>query len=276
MSALSPLAQITNIIAIASGKGGVGKSTTAANLALALSQQGAKVGILDADIYGPSLGLLFGIKDGTKPDVKDEKYFVPIKAHDIAVMTMAFLADEQTPMAWRGPMASGALLQLLNQTAWGSLDYLIIDMPPGTGDIQLTLAQKVPVTAAVIVTTPQDLALIDAKKAIGLFNKVNVPVLGVIENMAVHICSQCGHVEHLFGEGGGAKLAAQYGIELLGSLPLSLSIRQQADSGQPTVQANPQGKEAQLYQAIAKELAIRVELLKVNSPQIPTIEMSDD
>lgn len=276
MSALSPLAQITNIIAIASGKGGVGKSTTAANLALALSQQGAKVGILDADIYGPSLGLLFGIKDGTKPDVKDEKYFVPIKAHNIAVMTMAFLTDEQTPMAWRGPMASGALLQLLNQTAWGSLDYLIIDMPPGTGDIQLTLAQKVPVTAAIIVTTPQDLALIDAKKAIGLFNKVNVPVLGVIENMAVHICSQCGHVEHLFGEGGGAKLAAQYGVELLGSLPLSLSIREQADSGQPTVQANPQSKEAQLYQAIAKELSLRVELLKANSPQIPTIEVSDD
>jgi len=276
MSVPSQLDQIAHIIAVASGKGGVGKSTTAANLALALSQQGARVGILDADIYGPSLGILFGIKEGTRPDVKDEQYFVPIKAHNIEVMTMAFLADDQTPMAWRGPMASGALLQLLNQTAWGTLDYLIIDMPPGTGDIQLTLAQKVPVTASVIVTTPQDLALIDAKKAIALFDKVNVPVLGVIENMAVHICSQCGHVEHLFGEGGGAKLATQYGVELLGSLPLSLVIRQQADSGLPTVEADPNSKEAQLYQTIAKELVIKLELLKANSPKIPSIEVTDE
>lgn len=272
----SMLDSVAHIIAVASGKGGVGKSTTAANLALALSQQGMKVGILDADIYGPSLGILFGLPEGTKPAVKDEKYFVPIEAHGVKVMTMAFLTSDQTPMAWRGPMASGALLQLLTQTAWGELDYLIVDMPPGTGDIQLTLAQKVPVTAAVIVTTPQDLALIDAKKAIGLFEKVNIPVLGVIENMAVHICSNCGHVEHLFGEGGGEKLAKQYNVHLLGSLPLSLSIREQADSGKPTVFANPTGDEAKLYQAIALQMVQQVAQLKVTAAAMPFIETTDE
>lgn len=272
----SPLDQVKNIIAIASGKGGVGKSTTSANLALALSQQGAKVGILDADIYGPSLGILFGLPEGTKPGIKDDKYFIPVTAHNIKVMTMAFLASDQTPMVWRGPMASGALLQLLTQTAWGELDYLVIDMPPGTGDIQLTLAQKASISAAIIVTTPQDLALIDAKKAIGLFNKVNVPVLGVIENMAMHRCSNCGHVEHLFGEGGGAKLAQQYGVELLGSLPLSLSIRQQADMGNPTVHADPTGAEAKIYQEITQQLVVRLASLKANAVKIPTIETSEE
>lgn len=276
MSATSPLAQINHIIAIASGKGGVGKSTTATNIALALQQQGAKVGILDADIYGPSLGLMFGIAEGSKPKIEEGKYFIPIKAYDVAVMTIAFLASEQTPMAWRGPMASGALLQLLNQTLWGPLDYLIIDMPPGTGDIQLTLAQKVPLSAAIIVTTPQDLALIDAKKAITLFNKVNVPVLGVIENMAIHVCSQCGHIEHLFGEGGGALLAYEYNITLLGSLPLTLTIRQHADSGQPIVKANPDSAEARIYLEIADLIAQKINLLTANTPQIPTIEESDE
>lgn len=276
MSEINPLSQIKYIIAIASGKGGVGKSTTATNLALALKQSGASVGILDADIYGPSMGLLFGIVDGTKPEIKDNKYFIPIKKHDIAVMTIAFLATEKTPMAWRGPMACSALLQLLNQTIWGKLDYLIIDMPPGTGDIQLTLAQKVPITTAIIVTTPQDLALIDAKKAIALFNKVNVPVLGIVENMAIHICSQCGHIEYLFGEGGGSKLALQYGITLLGSLPLTLSIRQQADQGQPIVQANPESIEAKIYQEIVNQIVSKIKLLATDTPPLPTIEVSDE
>lgn len=275
-SANAMLDSITHIIAVASGKGGVGKSTTAANLALALAQQGAKVGILDADIYGPSLGMLFGIAEGTKPAVKDEKYFIPIEAHGVKVMTMAFLASEQTPMAWRGPMASGALLQLLTQTAWGELDYLVIDMPPGTGDIQLTLAQKAHISAAVIVTTPQDLALIDAKKAISLFEKVNVPVLGVIENMAVHICSNCGHVEHLFGEGGGARLAAQYQVTLLGSLPLALAIREQADSGKPTVAAEPTGEVAKIYQNIALHIVQQLAQLQANAPAFPIIETTDE
>jgi ATP-binding protein involved in chromosome partitioning len=196
------LANVKNIVAVASGKGGVGKSTTAANLALALSREGARVGILDADIYGPSQGVMFGIPEGTRPKIKEQKWFVPIEAHGIEVMSMAFLTDDNTPMVWRGPMVSGALLQLVTQTAWNDLDYLVIDMPPGTGDIQLTLAQKVPVAGAVIVTTPQDLALLDAKKGVEMFRKVNIPVLGVVENMAVHICSNCGHAEHLFGEGG--------------------------------------------------------------------------
>ncbi|MBK5516578.1 iron-sulfur cluster carrier protein ApbC, partial [Pseudomonas sp. TH10] len=196
------LANVKNVVAVASGKGGVGKSTTAANLALALAREGAKVGILDADIYGPSQGIMFGIAEGTRPKVKDQKWFVPIESHGVEVMSMAFLTDDNTPMVWRGPMVSGALLQLVTQTAWGDLDYLVIDMPPGTGDIQLTLAQKVPVAGAVIVTTPQDLALLDARKGVEMFRKVNIPVLGVVENMAVHICSNCGHAEHLFGEGG--------------------------------------------------------------------------
>ncbi len=237
---LPSLANVKNVVVVASGKGGVGKSTTAANLALALAREGARVGMLDADIYGPSQGIMFGIAEGTKPEIRNQQAFVPLKAHGVQVMSMAFLTDDRTPVVWRGPMVSGALIQLITQSLWDDLDYLVVDMPPGTGDIHLTLAQKVPVAGAVIVTTPQDLALLDAKKGVEMFRKVNIPVLGVVENMAVHICSNCGHAEHLFGEGGGEKLASQYGVELLASLPLSMAIRSQADAGNPTVVADPE------------------------------------
>jgi ATP-binding protein involved in chromosome partitioning len=270
------LSNVKNIIAVASGKGGVGKSTTAANLALALSREGARVGILDADIYGPSQGVMFGIAEGTRPKIKDQKWFVPIEAHGIEVMSMAFLTDDNTPMVWRGPMVSGALLQLVTQTAWNDLDYLVIDMPPGTGDIQLTLAQKVPVAGSVIVTTPQDLALLDAKKGVEMFRKVNIPVLGVVENMAVHICSNCGHAEHLFGEGGGEKLASQYGVDLLASLPLSMLIREQADGGKPTVIAEPESQIAMVYQELARQVGARLVLQEANSQAMPSISVSDD
>jgi ATP-binding protein involved in chromosome partitioning len=270
------LANVKNIVAVASGKGGVGKSTTAANLALALSREGARVGILDADIYGPSQGVMFGIAEGTRPKIKEQKWFVPIEAHGIEVMSMAFLTDDNTPMVWRGPMVSGALLQLVTQTAWNDLDYLVIDMPPGTGDIQLTLAQKVPVAGAVIVTTPQDLALLDAKKGVEMFRKVNIPVLGVVENMAVHICSNCGHAEHLFGEGGGEKLANQYGVELLASLPLSMLIREQADSGKPTAMAEPESQIAMVYQELARHVGARIVLQESASAPMPNISVSDD
>jgi ATP-binding protein involved in chromosome partitioning len=270
------LANVKNIVAVASGKGGVGKSTTAANLALALAREGARVGILDADIYGPSQGVMFGIPEGTRPRIKDQKWFVPIEAHGVEVMSMAFLTDDNTPMVWRGPMVSGALLQLVTQTAWNDLDYLVIDMPPGTGDIQLTLAQKVPVAGAVIVTTPQDLALLDARKGVEMFRKVNIPVLGVVENMAVHICSNCGHAEHLFGEGGGEKLAAQYDVELLASLPLSMLIREQADGGRPTVIAEPESQIAMVYQELARHVGARIVLQEAASPAMPTISVSDD
>src|ERR1700712_298997 len=270
------LANVKNIVAVASGKGGVGKSTTAANLALALAREGAKVAILDADIYGPSQGVMFGIAEGTRPLVKEQKWFVPIEAHGVEVMSMAFLTDDNTPMVWRGPMVSGALLQLITQTAWNDLDYLVIDMPPGTGDIQLTLAQKVPVSGSVIVTTPQDLALLDAKKGVEMFRKVNIPVLGVVENMAVHICSNCGHAEHLFGEGGGEKLASQYGVELLASLPLSILIREQADSGKPTAIAEPDSQIAMIYQELARQVGARLVLQDAAAPAMPTITVSDD
>lgn len=270
------LVNVKNIVAVASGKGGVGKSTTAANLALALAREGARVGILDADIYGPSQGVMFGIPEGTRPKIKDQKWFVPIEAHGVEVMSMAFLTDDNTPMVWRGPMVSGALLQLVTQTAWNDLDYLVIDMPPGTGDIQLTLAQKVPVAGAVIVTTPQDLALLDAKKGVEMFRKVNIPVLGVVENMAVHICSNCGHAEHLFGEGGGEKLASQYDVELLASLPLSMLIREQADGGKPTVIAEPESQIAMVYQELARHVGARIVLQEAASPAMPTISVSDD
>ena len=270
------LPQVKNIIAVASGKGGVGKSTTAANLALALAREGAKVGILDADIYGPSQGIMFGIPERTRPEVKDQKWFVPIKAHGVEVMSMAFLTDDNTPMVWRGPMVSGALLQLVTQTAWNDLDYLVIDMPPGTGDIQLTLAQKVPVAGSVIVTTPQDLALLDAKKGVEMFRKVNIPVLGVVENMAVHICSNCGHAEHLFGEGGGEKLASQYGVDLLASLPLSMLIREQADSGKPTAIAEPESQIAMVYQELARQVGARIVLQEAAAPAMPSITISED
>ncbi len=268
------LANVKNVIAVASGKGGVGKSTTAANLALALAREGARVGILDADIYGPSQGIMFGIAEGTRPQVKDQKWFVPLEAHGVQVMSMAFLADDNTPMVWRGPMVSGALLQLITQTAWNDLDYLVVDMPPGTGDIQLTLAQKVPVAGALIVTTPQDLALLDARKGVEMFRKVHIPVLGVVENMAVHICSNCGHAEHLFGEGGGEKLAAQYGVDLLASLPLSMAIRMQADGGKPTAIADPESQIAMIYQEIARNVAARI--AQAGTQQMPSIEVSED
>lgn len=270
------MANVKNIVAVASGKGGVGKSTTAANLALALAREGARVGILDADIYGPSQGVMFGIAEGTRPKIKEQKWFVPLQAHGVEVMSMAFLTDDNTPMVWRGPMVSGALLQLITQTAWNDLDYLVIDMPPGTGDIQLTLAQKVPVAGAVIVTTPQDLALLDARKGVEMFRKVNIPVLGVVENMAVHICSNCGHAEHLFGEGGGEKLAAQYDVELLASLPLSMLIREQADSGKPTVIAEPESQIAMVYQELARHVGARIVLQEAAAVAMPTITVSED
>ena len=270
------LTGVKNVIAVASGKGGVGKSTTAANLALALAREGARVGILDADIYGPSQGLMLGIKDGTRPQIKDGQWFVPLQAHGVQVMSMAFLADERTPMVWRGPMASGALLQLITQSAWDNLDYLVVDMPPGTGDVQLTLAQKVPVAGAVIVTTPQDLALLDARKGVEMFAKVNIPVLGVVENMAVHICSNCGHAEHLFGEGGGAKLAAQYGVDVLASLPLAMAIREQADGGNPTVVAEPDGPLALLYQQLARKVGARLAQVAAGATAMPSISISED
>jgi len=269
------MAQVKNIIAVASGKGGVGKSTTAANLALALVAEGARVGMLDADIYGPSQGILFGLPEGSRPEIKDQKWFVPLQAYGVQLMSMAFLTDDNTPMVWRGPVVSGALLQLINQTAWDDLDYLIVDMPPGTGDIQLTLAQKVPVAGAVIVTTPQDLALLDAKKGIEMFRKVNIPVLGVVENMAVHLCSQCGHAEHLFGEGGGEQLAAQYGVDLLASLPLSMAIRQQSDAGQPTVVADPDGLAALLYQQMARAVGAHLARTEREASNLPIIEITD-
>ncbi|MEQ6291812.1 iron-sulfur cluster carrier protein ApbC [Vogesella sp. GCM10023246] len=253
---LSPLPGVKNIIAVSSGKGGVGKSTTAANLALALAAEGARVGLLDADIYGPSQPLMMGLA-GHKPEVNAGK-LQPLLAHGVQVMSIGFLVDEDQAMVWRGPMVSQALQQLLNDTLWDNLDYLVIDMPPGTGDVQLTLSQKVPVTGAIIVTTPQDIALLDAKKGLKMFEKVGVPVLGIVENMAMHVCSNCGHEEHIFGHGGAEKMAAQYGVPVLGSLPLELSIRLATDEGKPTVVAEPDGKLAARYQQIARKLAVKV------------------
>jgi len=270
--------QVKNIIAVASGKGGVGKSTTAVNLALALSAEGARVGILDADIYGPSQPQMLGVGQ-RRPDVVGEQgkqQMLPIIAYGIQSISMGYLVTEETPMLWRGPMATGALQQLLMQTRWDNLDYLIIDMPPGTGDIQITLAQKVPVTGAVIVTTPQDIALLDAKKGIEMFRKVNVPILGVIENMAIHTCSSCGHEEHIFGEGGGERIARDYQTELLGSLPLDLSIRADADRGQPSVATDPESAISQKYRSIARKLIANVQLLNGNNQSLPDIEISDD
>ena len=245
---------VKNIIAVASGKGGVGKSTTAVNLALALQAEGARVGILDADIYGPSIGMMLGVPEGQRPDVREKKYFVPIKAHGLQANSMAFVTTDKTPMAWRGPMVSGAVMQLLQQTLWDELDYLIVDMPPGTGDIQLTLGQKVPVTGAVIVTTPQDIALLDGKKGIEMFRKVDIPVIGVVENMSVHICSNCGHEEPLFGHGGGERIAEEYQTVILGQLPLHMTIREQTDSGLPTVVAEPDSEVARRYLDIARRV----------------------
>ncbi|WP_296900588.1 iron-sulfur cluster carrier protein ApbC [Thiohalocapsa sp.] len=255
---LKPIDNIKNIIAVASGKGGVGKSTTAVNLALALSAEGATVGILDADIYGPSQPRMLGVSG--KPESKDGKSLEPMTSYGLQTMSIGFLIEEETPMIWRGPMVTQALEQLLNDTNWSDLDYLVIDLPPGTGDIQLTLAQKVPVSGAVIVTTPQDIALLDARKGLKMFQKVEVPVLGVVENMSIHICSKCGHEEHIFGEGGGAAMAEQYGIQLLGSLPLDIHIREETDSGKPSVAADPDGRISQMYREIARKTAAKLSL----------------
>ena len=273
---LEVMDDIKNIIAVASGKGGVGKSTTCANLALALTAEGARVGVLDADIYGPSMGQMFGIADEEMPEVRNEEFFIPIESHGIQVMSMAFLVAEDTPIVWRGPMVSGALQQLLTKTVWNNLDYLLIDMPPGTGDIQLTLAQKVPVTGSVIVTTPQDLALIDAKKGVEMFRKVDIPVVGIIENMAVHICSNCGQAEHLLSEGGGSLMAKTYGVELLGSLPLSMMIREQADNGRPTVVAEPESQISMIYRDIARHLSAELFLMNASQSEAPKITETDD
>jgi len=251
---LAPLAGIANVVAVASGKGGVGKSTVAVNLALAWAAQGARVGILDADIYGPSQPLMLGLQ-GERPASKDGKRLQPLRAHGVAAMSIGFLVDVEQPMVWRGPMVTSALNQLLADTDWGALDYLVIDMPPGTGDIQLTLAQRVPVAGAVIVTTPQDISLADARKGLRMFEKVNVPVLGIVENMSVHVCSNCGHAEHIFGEGGGARMAEQYGVQLLGALPLDANIRAEADGGKPTVIAAPQSARAAAYMDLARRTA---------------------
>jgi ATP-binding protein involved in chromosome partitioning len=257
---LKPLAHVKNIVAVASGKGGVGKSTTAANLALAWAAQGARVGLLDADIYGPSQPQMMGLA-GTKPESPDGKHITPLRSHGVEVMSIGFMIDVEQPMAWRGPMVTQALTQLLGETNWGELDYLVVDMPPGTGDIQLTLSQRVPVSGAIIVTTPQDIALLDARKGLKMFEKVEVRVLGVVENMSVHVCSQCGHTEHIFGSGGGARMAQQYGVELLGELPLDIRIREEADGGAPTVVAEPDSPRAQAYFKMARRAAARLSTL---------------
>ncbi|MES2401733.1 MAG: iron-sulfur cluster carrier protein ApbC [Pseudomonadota bacterium] len=264
---------VKNIIAVASGKGGVGKSTTAANLALALAAEGATVGLLDADIYGPSQPMMMGIEG--KPESLDGKNMEPMLGHDIQVMSIGFLVPQDQAMIWRGPMATQALEQLLRQTNWKDLDYLIVDMPPGTGDIQLTLSQRVPLTGAVIVTTPQDIALLDATKGVRMFEKVGVPILGIVENMAVHICSNCGHAEHIFGEGGGKKMALEHQMDYLGALPLDIHIRMQADGGKPTVAADPDGKIAGIYRDIARKMAVTVaSRAKDFSARFPTITIS--
>jgi ATP-binding protein involved in chromosome partitioning len=264
------LPNVKNVIAVASGKGGVGKSTTSVNLALALAAEGATVGLLDADIYGPSQPQMLGISG--RPDSADGKSIEPMQAHGIQAMSIGFLVDTDTPMVWRGPMVTGALEQLLRDTKWRDLDYLVIDLPPGTGDIQLTLAQKIPVTGAVIVTTPQDIALLDARKGLKMFEKVGIPILGIVENMSTHICSKCGHEEHIFGAGGGALMSKDYNIDLLGSLPLDINIRMQADSGKPTVVAEPDSPIANAYKEIARKTASKIAISSLDhSSKFPNI-----
>ncbi len=253
-----PLPEVRNIIAVASGKGGVGKSTTAANLAIALQQEGARVGVLDADIYGPSQTRMLATQG--RPESRDGKSMEPRVSYQLQTISIGNLIEEDTPMIWRGPMVTGALEQLLNDTNWHDLDYLVVDLPPGTGDIQLTLCQRIPVSGAIIVTTPQDIALLDARKGLKMFEKVNVPVLGIVENMSVHICSNCGHAEHIFGSGGGESMAKQYGVDLLGALPLDISIREGVDSGRPTVAIEPESRIAQIYREIARRTAARLAL----------------
>jgi len=267
------LPKIKNIVAVASGKGGVGKSTTAVNLALALAAEGAAVGILDADIYGPSQPTMMGIEG--RPESEDGSTMEPLENYGVQVMSIGFLVDADNPMIWRGPMATQALDQLLRQTNWRELDYLIVDMPPGTGDIQLTLSQRVPLTGAVIVTTPQDIALLDARKGLKMFEKVGVPILGIVENMAVHVCSNCGHVEHIFGADGGKKMATDYNVDYLGALPLNLSIREQADAGRPSVVSEPDGEIAAIYKAVARQVAVKIaKAAKDYSSKFPTITIS--
>ena len=269
---LKPMPGIRNIIAVASGKGGVGKSTVAVNLALALQADGAKAGILDADIYGPSQPLMLGSKD--RPSSPDGKHMNPIQAHGLQAMSIGFLIEEDQPMIWRGPMVTQALQQMLAETVWDDLDYLVIDLPPGTGDIQLSLAQRVPISGAVIVTTPQDIALLDARKALQMFKRVEVPVLGIVENMSTHVCGKCGHEEAIFGAGGGERLAQQYGVELLGQVPLDIKIREQADGGRPTVAAEPDSPLARRYRDIARKAMAR--MAGVPAKSFPTIEVTDD
>ena len=267
---IKPLNGVKNIIAVASGKGGVGKSTLSANLALALSSEGSRVGVLDADIYGPSQPRMLGVSG--QPTSKDGKSLEPMKSYHVQAMSIGFLVDEESPMIWRGPMVTQALEQLLNDTNWDDLDYLVIDMPPGTGDTQLTLAQKVPVSGSVIVTTPQDIALLDARKAYKMFEKVDIPVLGVVENMSTHICSKCGHEEHIFGSGGGGDMARQYGTDLLGSVPLARSIRENADGGCPSVVADPDSPITDTYKEIARNVAARLSMRKKDfSSKFPNI-----
>ncbi len=267
---VKPYPGIKNIIAVASGKGGVGKSTTAVNLALALAAEGATVGVLDADIYGPSQPRMLGIQ--RRPESRDGKSIEPVMNYGIQAMSIGFLIDEEEPMIWRGPMVTSALDQMLRDTNWRDVEYLVVDLPPGTGDIQLTLVQRVPVSGAVIVTTPQDIALLDARKGLKMFEKVNVPVLGVVENMSLHICSQCGHEEPVFGKGGGERMAAQYGVALLGQLPLDIRIREDADSGNPSVATEPEGRIAQIYRDIARRIAAKLSLqAKDHSTKFPNI-----
>jgi ATP-binding protein involved in chromosome partitioning len=266
---------VKNVVAVASGKGGVGKSTTAVNLALALAAEGARVGILDADIYGPSQPTMMGI-DG-KPESHDGKTMEPMENFGVQVMSIGFMVEPDNPMIWRGPMVTQALEQLLRQTNWRELDYLVVDMPPGTGDIALTLSQRVPLTGAVIVTTPQDIALLDAKKGLKMFEKVGVPILGIVENMAVHVCSKCGHAEHVFGEGGGARMAAQYKVDYLGALPLAMSIRESADGGRPTVVSEPDSEFAAIYREVARKVAVAIAArARDYSAKFPTITVSKD
>jgi ATP-binding protein involved in chromosome partitioning len=267
------LPKVKNIIAVASGKGGVGKSTTTVNLALALAAEGASVGILDADIYGPSQPTMMGIEG--RPESVDGQTMEPLENYGVQVISIGFLIEPDNPMIWRGPMATQALEQLLRQTNWRELDYLLVDMPPGTGDIQLTLSQRVPLTGAVIVTTPQDIALLDARKGLKMFEKVGVPILGIVENMAVHVCSNCGHTEHIFGADGGRRMAEEYGVDYLGALPLNLSIREQADAGRPTVVSEPEGEIARLYTEVARKVAVKIaEKAKDYSAKFPTISIS--
>jgi ATP-binding protein involved in chromosome partitioning len=272
---LKPIDNVKNIIAVASGKGGVGKSTTSVNLALALAEEGAKVGILDADIYGPSQPRMLGVSG--QPESKDGKTLEPMANYGLQAMSIGFLIDEETPMIWRGPMVTQALEQLLNDTNWDSLDYLVIDLPPGTGDTQLTLAQKVPVSGAVVVTTPQDIALLDARKGFKMFEKVEVPVLGIVENMSIHICSNCGHEEHIFGEGGGRRMAEQYGVNFLGALPLDIRIREETDGGKPTVVAEPEARISQIYREIARKTAAKLALqAKSYAAKFPSIVIQNN